>query len=292
MNKEIFEYIIAALTLVSVIIALLLYILPLSQNQIVAIYIFDLIVVVILAADFIGRMKKSKQGVKFIVKNWYEIPAMLPLLLFTAIETQPFVGAAVRSLRFIRLFRLLRLLRLANLFRTVKYLKTSGFIYLLVISAAAVIFGAFGIYEVEKGNNGATIESYDDALWFAITTVTISGFGDVYPVTIEGKIIAGVLIFIGLAVLLGFISSFGATLITARLNPRLRIAEESRTLIKEKIDNLEKLEHDDIDTLTTMIRSLHDNLQKDSKTLCSCLQCGNICPNESSFCNKCGNAIR
>jgi voltage-gated potassium channel len=217
---------------------------------------------------------------------------MLPLLLFTAIETQPFVGAAVRSLRFIRLFRLLRLLRLANLFRTVKYLKTSGFIYLLVISAAAVIFGAFGIYEVEKGNDRATIESYGDALWFAITTVTISGFGDVYPVTIEGKIIAGVLIFIGLAVLLGFISSFGATLITSRLNPKLRIAEESRTLIKEKIDNLEKLEHDDIDTLTTMIRSLHDNLQKDSKTLCSCLQCGNICPIESSFCNKCGTAMK
>jgi voltage-gated potassium channel len=129
-------------------------------------------------------------------------------------------------------------------------------------------------------------------LTFAFTTVTISVFGDVYPVTIEGKIISAILIFIGLGMILTFISSFGATLVESRLNTKVKLAEESRTLIKKKIDQLEKLEHDDIDTLTTMIKSLHSELQKDSKLECSCSECGNISTNEAVFCSKCGIELR
>jgi voltage-gated potassium channel len=75
---------------------------------------------------------------------------MIPLYFFAAIEDEPLIGAALRSLRIIRLFRLLRLLRLTNLLRTAKNLRASGFTYLVIISAIAIIFGAFGIYEVEN----------------------------------------------------------------------------------------------------------------------------------------------
>ena len=107
-----------------------------------------------------------------------------------------------------------------------------------------------GIYEVERSVPEANIRDYGNAVWFALTTITISGFGDVYPVTIEGKIIAAILIIIGLAMILSFISRFGATLLESKLKTRLNVAEESRTLIKDKIDHLERLEHDDLDTLT------------------------------------------
>jgi voltage-gated potassium channel len=283
------ELLVSGLTLASVIIALLVYFPQIdTKTYMPSIYTFDFVVVIILVLDFYARMKASNQGVRYLLKNWYEIPAMLPLLLFTAIEEQPLIGAAIRSLRIIRLIRLLRLFRLANLFRAARYLKASGFIYLIIISSAAIIFGAFGIYEVEKADPEATIKDYGNAVWFALTTVTISGFGDVYPVTAEGKIISAILIMIGLAMILSFISSFGATLVESRLKTRLRLAEESRTLIKEKIDQLEELEQDDIDTLTSMIKSLHGKLQKDSKVVCSCSKCGNISMMEAAFCSKCG----
>jgi ATP phosphoribosyltransferase len=64
--------------------------------------------------------------------------------------------------------------------------------------------------------------------------------------------------------ILSFIASFGATLIESKLKTKINVAEESRNLIKDKIDHLEKLEHNDIDTLTAMIKSLHGSLQKDS----------------------------
>src|SRR5437763_12418982 len=163
MDKKIFEIIMASLTLASVILAVLLYVVPLSENQITAIYILDFIVVILLAADFYVRMKKSKQGFKFIVKNWYEIPAMLPLFLFSVLETQPDIGGALRIFRLIRPFRLLRLLRLANLFRTIKYLKASGFIYFIIFSTVALVFGSIGIYVVEAGDQRSTIKNIGDA---------------------------------------------------------------------------------------------------------------------------------
>jgi hypothetical protein len=64
---------------------------------------------------------------------------------------------------------------------------------------------------------------------------------------------------------LGFLSSLGATLVVSKLKTKLRFAEERRTAIKEKIDELEKLEHEDIDTLTDMIRSLHGTLRKQQR---------------------------
>jgi voltage-gated potassium channel len=237
-------------------------------------------------------MKASKQGFRYLKKNWYEIPAMMPLYFFAFIEDQTFIGAVLRSLRIIRLFRLLRLLRLANLLRTANTLKASGFVYIVIISAAAIIFGALGIYEVERSIPEANIRDYGNAVWFALTTITVSGFGDVYPVTIEGKIIAAILIFIGLAMILSFISRFGATLIESRLKAKLNADEESRTLIRDKIDHLEKLEHDDINSLTAMIKDLHSKLQRDSQLLSSCSNCGNPSMNEAIFCSNCGSELR
>ncbi len=279
----------ASLTLASVIVAVLLYVVPLSQSQITAIYIFDFIVVILLAADFYARMRKSKQGFRFIVRYWYEIPAMLPLFLFTVLETQPDIGGALRIFRLIRPFRLLRLLRLANLFRTIKYLKASGFIYFIIFSTVALVFGSIGIYVVEAGDPRSTIKNIGDAFWFSLTTITTTGYGDVYPVTPEGRVIAAILIFIGIGVILGFITRYGATLVEARLKTKVKLADETKTLIKSKIDGLEGLRREDVSSLVSMIISLHNNLQSGSATIHSsyCSKCGNVNPNGSAFCNNC-----
>ena len=259
-----FEWAVTIVTLASVILAIILYIpeIELSENQNRAIYIFDVGVVGLLAYDFYSRMKSSNQPTsRFLARHWYEILAMLPLVLFAAIEQEAFVGVVLRSLRLIRLFRLVRLVRLANLFRTLRYLKSKGSIYLILIFTITIISGSIAIYTTESGDPNTTIKTFDDALWFAITTMTISGFGDVYPVTMPGKIISVILIFMGLAVILGFISSLGASLVESRLRPGLKLGEETRTTIKEKIDKIERLERKDIHALNEMIRSLHETLR-------------------------------
>jgi voltage-gated potassium channel len=260
-----FQFVVTILTLASVALAIILYVpqIELSNNQQGVVYIADLGIVSILGYDFYTRMKSSNQRLSsFLIKHWYEILAMMPLVLFAAIEEQIILGAVLRSLKLLRLFRLVRLVRLANLFRTIRYLKSSGFVYLAIIFTVTVIFGSIAIYTAESDSPDANIKTYQDALWFAVTTMTISGFGDVYPVTVAGKIISVILIFLGLAVILGFISSLGSTLVVSKLKTRLKLAEQSRSAIKEKIDELEKLEQEDIDTLMGMIKGLHGTLRK------------------------------
>ena len=258
MHKK-FELFVTILAAVSVVVILLQYVLVLSANQLLAIYIFDLVVVIILAVDFYIRMKASKEKYStFIIKHWYEIPAMIPLLAFAFSENQSIVGAAARSFRLIRLFRIIHLF-----FRTMRILEGTRFLYLVMFSAMAITFGAIGEYIIESPAQGAKITNLGDAFWWAIVTVTTVGYGDVYPVTVEGRIIASILMVVGIGILGVFISTLGATLIESRLKKPIQqptLVDETKLLIKNKIDGLENLNQKDFDTLIDMIKSLRDML--------------------------------
>ena len=80
-RKAIINTTIAVLTVASIIIVFSEYLFPFPLNveQIWAIYGFDLIVSLILVADFAYRLKSSDRRLKFIIAHWYEFPAMYRL---------------------------------------------------------------------------------------------------------------------------------------------------------------------------------------------------------------------
>ena len=223
----------------------------LTSTQLNTIYIFDLIVVVILATDFYIRPRESGQGLRFLLTHCYEIPTMLPLILFAALEQDPsFIGAAIRSLR-LRLFRIIQWF-----FRTLKLFEGRRILYIIAFSTMAVTLGAVAEYLVESS----------DAFWWAIVTVTTVGYGDVYPVTPGGKIIASMLMIIGIAILSILISTLGAGLIESRFKREDKsrgkktiepsLTDQTKMLIKNKIDRIENISQDDFDNLMSTIKSL------------------------------------
>jgi voltage-gated potassium channel len=124
------ELFVSIITLVSVAVILLPLAYSLTSTQLNIIYIFDLIVVVILATDFYIGLRESGQGLRFLLTHRYEIPAMLPLILFAALEQDPgFIGAAIRSLRLVRLFRIIQLF-----FRTLKLFEGRRILYIIAFS--------------------------------------------------------------------------------------------------------------------------------------------------------------
>jgi voltage-gated potassium channel len=149
-----------------------------------------------------------------------------------------------------------------------------------------------GIYAVERETPGSTIKNIGDAFWFSFTTPT-TGYGDVYPITAEGRIISGILISVGIAVILGFVSRYGAILMQAREKSKNNFALETKNILKDKIDALENLHKDDISMLIAMITSLHGNLQTQyyDRLSSSCPRCSNKYPNGPAFCNSCGFQI-
>ena len=110
----------------------------------------------------------------------------------------------INALRAGRLLRLIRLLRIVRAFRTTKNVvdhifanKAQGaFTSVSIIAVLLVIFSAIGILQVENDPN-SNIKSAEDAIWWAYVTITTVGYGDKFPVTTEGRIIAAILMTAG-----------------------------------------------------------------------------------------------
>jgi voltage-gated potassium channel len=258
------ELLITTITLASVVVILIPSVYPLTSSQLNIIYIFDLIVVVILAADFYIRLRESGQGSRFLLTHCYELPAILPLILFATLEQDPsFIGAGIRSLRLVRLFRIIQLF-----FRTLKLFEGRRILYIVAFSTMAVILGAVAEYLVESTDPEAKITNIEDAFWWAIVTVTTVGYGDVYPVTPGGKVVASMLMVIGIAILGVLISTLGAGLIESRFAKEDKsrgkkttepsLTDQTKMLIKNKIDRIEDISQDDFDNLIITIKNLRN----------------------------------
>jgi voltage-gated potassium channel len=281
---------VAGITLMSVIVIIYLYLEQPTGITLDIIYIFDLIVVIILIFDFYYRMKESKEkSTTFVLKHAYELPAMIPLVVFGIFESESTLNIALRSLRLIRLFRLISL---ASKISYILGRTGNRIIYTVVFSIIAVSIGAVAIYLVEHNVEGTKFTNIGDAFWWAMVTITTVGYGDIYPITVEGKIVAGFMMIVGIAVLGVLISTLGAGLIESRLRPKPKPAEDTKNKIKEGIDILEVLDKDDVNSLLKMITNLHIELHKPhAQSELSCSKCGHINPENSLFCNQCAYSI-
>ena len=133
--------------------------------------------------------------------HWLDVA----IVLFTA----PAFGRFLASLRLVRLVRLLRLLRLGVILgRAVQAERalTSGDALRLVALITVFVVVVSGAVEsvVDTGDS----HSLWDAIWWAVVTVTTVGYGDVYPTTVQGRIVAMVVMLVGI----GFLSVLTATI--------------------------------------------------------------------------------
>jgi hypothetical protein len=83
------EAVVALLTLADIIVIFAMYpLLPPRATENIVVYNFDALVVAVMAFGFYTRMRKSQQGRRiFILNNWYEVPAMIPIVVFAAIRS-------------------------------------------------------------------------------------------------------------------------------------------------------------------------------------------------------------
>ena len=105
-NKwRIYVDILTAISVVAIIVDWLYPNLSIMQKNVI--YAFDLFVVAILAIDFYNKLKKSDLPIsKFLLSYWYEVPAMVPLILLSTLEHEFVIGAITRSIRLLSLFRI------------------------------------------------------------------------------------------------------------------------------------------------------------------------------------------
>ena len=107
---------------------------------------------------------------------------------------------ALPVLRPLRLLRLVMLLRVLNR-RAVTDLHGRVITYVAGSSVILIFCASLAELDAERNHPGATIHTFGDALWWAVSTVTTVGYGDRYPVTAEGRIIASGLMLGGIAII-------------------------------------------------------------------------------------------
>jgi voltage-gated potassium channel len=118
-----------------------------------------------------------------------------PLDVAIVVLTPPLAPAGLQALRAFRLLRLLRLIRLAKLSRSVFSL--DGVAWAALVAFLLVEACGIALVTVEGTKHHPHL-TLPDGLWWAISTVTTVGYGDIAPVTIAGRLIAMCIMVIGL----------------------------------------------------------------------------------------------
>ncbi|MGI8537719.1 MAG: potassium channel family protein [Mycobacteriales bacterium] len=94
---------------------------------------------------------------------------------------------ALPILRPLRLLRLVALLSVLNRYASGGALRGRVVLYIVGSTALLILVSSLAILDAERGREGANIEDYGDAAWWAITTMTTVGYGDRFPVTGTGR---------------------------------------------------------------------------------------------------------
>lgn len=101
------------------------------------------------------------------------------------------------------------------------------------------------------------METFGDAIWWSLVTTTTVGYGDISPESVGGRVLAGILMVIGIG-FLGMVTGSVATYFVDRLSrgqeqEKKSVADEQIEFIKSKLDNLEDLQYEDVEHLREII---------------------------------------
>jgi len=217
-------YILGALTVQTLI--------PLSPETIGLLDRIDTLICIFFLYDFFARFYKAESKVQFLKWGWIDFVSSIPILFFQWAR----VARIVRIIRILRAFRSTKIL-LQYLFRS----RSRGtFATAMLVTILMMIFSSIAILNFEKAPN-SNIKNPEDAIWWAFTTITTVGYGDKYPVTTEGRVVAAMLMIssVGLfSIFTGYIASFFVAEDKKKGDEDLRTLIDEVRLLKIKIELL------------------------------------------------------
>jgi len=177
---------------------------PIAPEQEASINALEWVITGAFAAEFASRLWAAASRAAYLRGHWIDLISLIP------------------PARWLRPFRLLRLLRLVRAFagmgRAMTHMRRlashRGLIWMIVAWLAVMVLTSMGFYAAENGFNSA-VQSPLDALWWGLVTMTTVGYGEIYPKTVEGRIAAGFLLVLGIALYSAIIASITSYFVRA-----------------------------------------------------------------------------
>lgn len=185
--------------------------------------------------EFGYRLWLAENKYRFIAWNWIDLISSIP---------------AVDMLRWGRLFRILRILRAVRSTKVlIKFLfrnrKDGTLKTVLLISLVLVIFSSVAVLNLEDQPE-SNIKTPSDAIWWSFVSLTTVGYGDKYPVTPGGRLVAVLLVTMGVGLfgtLSGYIASYFLEWEQQAQESEIKQLTLEVAKLNVKLETLEKLLH-------------------------------------------------
>jgi voltage-gated potassium channel len=167
------------------------------------IYTIDYLIATIISADFAARisLEQDRKKLLFRLDTWLDITVILSLLSSMLIDNFSFLRV-IRTLRLLRSYHLLQDLRQHfQWFRAHEDVIQSGFnlfVFIFFISAC--------VYVLEHNEN-PNINNYIDALYYTVTTLTTTGFGDITLTDTSGRLLSIMIMIVGVSLFLRLVQT-------------------------------------------------------------------------------------
>jgi len=224
-----YQLFILVLSVCAIALAAAMVFVDLDESSLTLIEYADWAVCGVFLVDFAVTLAQSPNKLRYLATwGWLDLLSSLP-----AIDIARW-GRAARVFRIVRVLRAMRATRIvASLtmrYRARNAVLASAILLLLVVFSCSIAILHFE--DVEGGN----IRSPADALWWAMTTVTTVGYGDFYPVTWEGRVLAVILMFTGV----GVFSAFAGAMATVFLAPAVMDEETEIRAMRSEMKKLRR----------------------------------------------------
>ena len=203
-----------------------IYLLPISDDAKNILLLADKIASLIFLYDFFRRLFSVQNKLDYLKLGWLDLLSSIPMLPL---------------LRIMRLFYIIRVRRYLKATTGTKILDTFrqkraetallGTIFALFL---LILFGSILVLEFEAGVPGSSIEDGQDAVYWSVVTMTTVGYGDLFPVTSSGRLLAMLIMTSGVA-LVGVLSGYLVNYFTpVREDPIERVAQIEKELSEIK----------------------------------------------------------
>lgn len=183
-----------------------------SQRFILFLKIFEIFSIVVFTVEYLLRLWVSdlyypdKPKWKARIKYIFTGMAIIDLLAILPFYIPFIIKIDLRALRVLRIFRLFRLFKanrystsMRNVFLVIKD-KSSELISSVIVVFTLMIMASAIMFNIENAAQPDKFRSIFDSMWWATATLTTVGYGDIYPITVLGKILAALIALLGIGI--------------------------------------------------------------------------------------------
>ena len=173
-----------------------------SDNARYLLGLFETVTYIAFSIEYIYRILQARKGlgVQSYALSFFGIIDLLAILPFFL----PFIIAVdARAIRVLRLLRLVNVIKIGRhnkaintLIKVIRSVRTEVAVTLFA-SVVVVVFAGILMYYAEHETQPEVFNNMSQSIWWAVATLTTIGYGDIYPITAMGKIIASSLAFVG-----------------------------------------------------------------------------------------------